>query len=203
MSRAPRRAFWPAVLLAGGLSAAAAPARAATVFETVDLGLKGELSGEANTRSYDWGPTVSVGLLSSDKSSRDRFKYEMEYSYDDSLSKVVGADASQQSRVRTSEFKYAKISVLQLFGWDLEEHLRFVPYASGGVQYVDSRADTDGERQNDFYWAPTWGVGVEFTLTPKTSLAVDFDANTLGDGRRISHLTLELKFSVLGDPDEE
>jgi opacity protein-like surface antigen len=180
----------------------AASARAESAFNSVSIGLKGSSAQETSEKSYDWGPTVSAEIVTSDKASRNRLKYEIEYDYDDSFSRLNAGGTEQSARVRTSEFKYGKLSVLQLFGYDLKEKMRFVPYVSGGVQYVDSRADTDGESRNDFYWAPTWGVGVEFSLGKKTTLALDYDANTLHGDRRIAHLSMELKFAVMGDPDE-
>ena len=185
-------------LLCAGLLLLSSRARAVSAFDSVEIGVKGSSGQDAGERSLGWGPTLAVGILTSDKTERNRFKYEMEYGYDDAYSKLSAADVHQQSRVRTHELKYGKISVLSLFGWDLKERLRFVPYASGGVQYVDSRGNADGERTADFYWAPTWGAGIEFALSKKTSLALDYDANTLGGSRRISNLSLALKIAVLG-----
>ncbi|MFI5346571.1 MAG: outer membrane protein [Elusimicrobiota bacterium] len=174
-------------------------ARASTSFDSVEVGLKGNTGQDAGERSFDWGPTLSVGILTSDKGDRDRFKYEMEYSYDDAYSKLSAAGTEQQSRVRTHELKYAKISLLGVRGYDLKERLRFVPFVSGGVQYVDSRGNADGERVEDFYWAPTWGAGVDITLSKKTTLGLAYDANTLGGSRRVASFSLELKIAVLGD----
>lgn len=180
----------------------AAPAFAGSAFESVDVGLEGSLGRETDTRSLDWGPTLSLGVLSSDKAARYRFKYELEYAYDDYSSKFNAGGSSEQSRVRTHEFKYAKVSFLELFGWDIPERLRFTPYVSGGVQYVDSRSTSDGVRQTDFFWAPTWGAGIEFALNQRTTLGLDYDANTLGGSRRVSHLNLALKIAVFGNPEE-
>ncbi|MDE2141002.1 MAG: outer membrane beta-barrel protein [Elusimicrobia bacterium] len=183
----------------GLLLAVPAGARASSSFDSVAVGLKGASGQDAGERSFDWGPTLSVGILTSDKGDRDRFKYEMEYSYDDAYSKLSSADTQQQSRVRTHELKYAKLSLLGVRGWDLKERLRFVPFVSGGVQYVDSRGTADGERTQDYYWAPTWGVGVDFSLSPKTTLGLVYDSNTLGGDRRVASVSLELKVAVLGD----
>lgn len=185
-------------LFCAGLLLLPARARAVSAFESVSVGLKGSAGQETSERSVDWGPTLSVEILTSDKAERSRFKYEVEYAYDDATSKLSAAGVDQQSRVRTHELKYAKLSLLSLFGRDLRERLRFVPYASGGVQYVDSRGSADGERAVDFYWAPTWGAGIEFALSRKTTLAIDYDANTLGGKRRVANLTLELKLAVFG-----
>lgn len=171
-------------------------------FEAVSIGAAGNSSREANSRSYDWGPTLGVSAVTADEKARNRFRYEMEYSYNDARSKLESGETSQVTRVRTSEFKYAKISLLRLAGWDFKENLRFVPYASGGVQFVDSRETTDGETVVDRYTAPTWGVGVSFALGKKAALAIDFDRNTLSGSRAITHLSVSLKFAVVGDPEE-
>ena len=176
-----------------------AAARASSSFDSVAVGLKGNSGQYAGEKSFDWGPSFSVGLLTSNKGDRDRFKYEMEYSYDDAYSKLSVAGTDQQSRVRTHELKYAKLSLLGVRGYDLKERLRFVPFVSGGVQYVDSRGDTDGERVEDFYWAPTWGVGIDIALSQKTTLGLVYDANTLSGRRRVASFSLELKIAILGD----
>ena len=189
----------PLVVLA---LACAGAARAEGAIKSVGVGFKGSTGREAAERSYEWGPTLSAELLASAKDARTRLKYEIELNYDDSFSKLESGGTTQSSRVRTTEFKYGKLSLLQAFGYDLKEKLRFVPYVSGGYQYVDSRTDTDGELAHDFYWAPTYGAGIEFSLTKRTTLALDYDANTLRGDRRIAHLSLELKVAILGDPEE-
>jgi opacity protein-like surface antigen len=190
------------VLLVGVLAVLAGRAAAESASNSIQIGLKGSSSQETSEHNFDWGPTISAEIHTSSKTASNRFKYEMEYSYDDSLSKISSEGSSQSTRVRTSELRYGKLSLLQVHGYDLKERLHFVPYVAGGVQYVDSRATGDSSPKNDFYWAPTWGVGVEFALNKRTTLALDYDANALGDGRRISHLSLELKVAVLGDLDE-
>jgi opacity protein-like surface antigen len=186
-------------LLALGLLLSAGGARASTSFDSVSIGLKGNSGQDTGEKSFDWGPALSVAILTSAKGDRERFKYEMEYSYDDAYSKLSAPDAVQQARIRTHELKFAKVSLLGFRGWDLKEKLRFVPFVSGGVQYVDSRGNADGQRTEDFYWAPTWGAGVDFTLAKKTTLGLVYDTNTLGGSRRVSSVSFELKIAVLGD----
>lgn len=168
----------------------------------VQIGIKGSDSQDTSERTLDWGPTITGEIYTSTKTARTRFMYEMEFSYDDSLSRLSSDGEKQSSRTHESEFRFGKVSLLQVGGYDLKEHLRFVPYVAGGVQYVDSRSTSGSDVTHDAYWAATWGLGVEFALTKRTALALDYDANTLGGDRRVSHLSLELKVAVLGDLDD-
>lgn len=200
----------PAVL---GLAFLAAPAAAedegASVLDSLEVGLRGSVGREANWNDYDWGPTLSLGLVSSRKEAPSRFSYELELSYNDSFSKLSGEAYTSETRVRAAEFKYAKLSFLKLAGLDLRERLRFTPYLSGGVQYVDSREETrepddEGvyettELRRDFYWAPTAGAGIEFALAPRTTLALDYDQNFEGGNRRFRRFSFELKVRLFGE----
>lgn len=144
----------------------------------------------------------AAALVQPSGGARWRWRYEAELSYDDDLSKLSSEATQQSTRVQTLELKYAKLSALKVAGADLKERLRFVPYLYAGVQSVRSRTDTDGEVVRDRYWSPTWGAGVEFSLSKKTRLSLDWEQNTEGGERRITRLYLELKFAVVGDPDE-
>lgn len=168
----------------------------------IQLGLKGSSSQDTSERTFEWGPTITGEIYTSTKTARTRFKYEMEFTYDDSLSRLSSDGEAQSTRTHESEFRFGKISLLQVSGYDLKERLRFVPYVAGGIQYVDSRSTRGSDVTRDNYWAATWGVGVEFSLTKRTALGLDYDANTLGGDRRISHLSLEFKVAVLGDPED-
>ncbi len=200
-------------------AATAAPARAAEseveassssfrlggetfTFEAVKVGLKANTSREANARGYEWGPTLGVGVVASDASGSDKLRYELEYAYGDESSKLTSPGVSEESRVRTSEVKFAKLSLLKVHGYDLKERLRFVPYAAAGMQYADSRSTDNEETTTDHFWSPTWGAGIEFALGRKTTLSLDYEQNTEGGGRHISRLSLELKFDVVGSSDE-
>jgi opacity protein-like surface antigen len=187
------------LVLAALLLAPSGRAAAETESNSVKLGLKGSSSQETSEHSFEWGPTITAELFSSTKTARSRFKYETEFSYDDALSRISSDGEAQSTRVRASELRFAKVSLLQVSGYDLKERLRLVPYVAGGVQYVDSRSTSGSDVTKDNYWAATWGVGVEFSLNKRTTLGLDYDANTLGGDRRISHLSLELKVAVLGD----
>lgn len=205
----PRRALGRlaaalAVLLLAGAASADDDVETSTApvaFESVSVGLKGNSTREANWRGVDWGPVLGASAVASSPDGRRKLRYEMELSYDDDRSKLSSPNSEQATRVRTFELKYAKVSPLKLAGCDLQQRLRFVPYLSAGVQYVDSRADSDGELSTDYYWSPTWGAGIAFTLSKKTVLSLDFEQNTEGGARRISRLYLELKFAVVGDPE--
>ncbi|MFA6028668.1 MAG: autotransporter outer membrane beta-barrel domain-containing protein [Elusimicrobiota bacterium] len=201
---------------ARGAEPAAADKKAvepASILDTLEVGLRGSVGREANSRDYDWGPTLSLGLFSSGPDARNRFCYELEYSYNDAFSELRGDAYTQQTRVKTSELKYAKVSLLKLAGRDLRERFHFTPYLTGGVQYVDSREETreedeDGElalteRRRESYWAPTLGAGVEFALGSRTTLALDYDRNFESGNRRMHRLNLELKVRLFGDDEEK
>lgn len=81
----------------------------------------------------DGRPPITAEIHSSSKTASNRFKYEMGYNYDDSLSKISSNGSSQSTRARTSELRYGKLSLLQVHGYDLKERLHFVPYVAGGV----------------------------------------------------------------------
>jgi len=168
----------------------------------IQLGVKWADSQDTSERTFEWGPTITGEIYTSTKTARTRFKYEMEFSYDDSLSRLSSDGEAQSTRVHASELRFGKMSLLQVNGYDLKEHLRLVPYVAGGVQYIDSRSTSGSGVDTDHYWAATWGAGVELSLNKRTTLGVDYDANTLGGDRRIAHFSLELKVAVLGDLDD-
>lgn len=183
----------------------------ASPLNSFSIGLRGSAGREANGRDHDWGPTLGLDLLSSPESARHRFGYELEFSYNDAHWKLIGADSTQKTRVQSMELKYAKLSLLKLAGVDLDKRFRLVPYVSGGVQYVDSREETitpadpeedepeSTESSRDRYWAPTFGAGVRFSLTRRTSLALDYVQNTMSGNRRIARLSFELSVSLFGE----
>jgi opacity protein-like surface antigen len=176
--------------------------------QTLEIGLRGSKGREANTSDFDWGPTVSYGIMTSREGRRSRFKYELELSYNDAMTDFQSALSSQATRVRTAEFRYAKIHLLKLLGFDFKKRISIVPYVAGGIQYADTRQDsrTFDEDTEEFvsesarsrYWSPTIGAGAEIALNKKISLALDYDQNTEGGDRRVTRLTLELKFALFG-----
>ncbi|MBI3550327.1 MAG: hypothetical protein HY078_14905 [Elusimicrobia bacterium] len=169
----------------------------------LSLGLRGSFGREAQQRSVEWGPTLSLEIGSSEATARNRFKYELEYSYNDALTKLVEDEAAQTLRVRTHELRYAKVSLLRVAGFDVGKRFGMVPYLAGGVQYVDSRGDLGEEgRTVDFYWAPTMGAGLEMLISRRTTLALDYEQNFEGERRRISRFSFELKLRVFGEEDE-
>jgi opacity protein-like surface antigen len=176
--------------------------------QTLEIGLRGSKGREANTRDFDWGPTVSYGILTSPEKRRSRIKYELEISYNDAMTDFQSPLSSQATRVRTAEFRYAKLHLLRLLGFDFKKRIAIVPYVAGGIQYADSRQDSRtfdedtgahvSESVRSRYWSPTIGAGAEIALNKKMSLALDYDQNTEGGDRRVTRLTLELKYAVFG-----
>jgi opacity protein-like surface antigen len=174
----------------------------------MSIGLRGSKGREANTRDFDWGPTLSLEIMQSRKERSSRFKYELELSYNDAMTASRSGDTSQSTRVRTAEFRYAKISMLELFGFDLRNRTGIVPYAAGGIQHVDSREDSTAfdEDLGEFasttsrnrYWSPSFGVGAEVSLNTKVTLALDYNQNIASGDRRVERLSLELKVAVFG-----
>lgn len=175
---------------------------------TLEIGFRGSKGREASTSDFDLGPTVSLGLLTSPENHRTRVKYELEISYNDAMTDYQSSLASQATRVRALEFRYAKIHLLELFGFDFKKRILVVPYASGGVQHVDSRQDSRtfdedagafvSESLRQRYWSPTFGFGAEIALNKKVSLALDYDQNAESGDRRVTRLTFELKYAIWG-----
>lgn len=185
-----------------------------SLIQSLDIGLQGSMGREANWRDHDWGPTLSLGLLTSEESSHNRFSYELEYGYNDASSKLIGEDSTQKTRVRSHELKYGKISFLKLGGYDLQKRLRLTPYVAGGVQYVDSKEETytpadeeeeveeSTELHRSYYWSPTWSAGVEFYLNRRTTFSMSYEQNMKGGDRRMARLSLGLNVSLFGASEE-
>lgn len=176
---------------------------------SLEVGLRGSRGREANTRDFDWGPTLAYEVMESRKERSSRFKYELELSYNDAMSSSRSGDTSQSTRVRTAEFRYGKISLLELGDFDLHKRIGIVPYIAAGIQHVDSIEDSTSldedlgrivsERNRARYWSPSFGIGAEVALNPKLTLALDFNTNVATGDRRVERLSLELKFAVFGD----
>ena len=176
--------------------------------QTLEIGLRGSKGREANTSDFDWGPTISYEILTSPEKHLNRVKYDLEISYNDAMTDFQSALASEATRVRTAEFRYAKLHLLKLLGFDFKKRISIVPYVAGGIQYANSRQDTRtfdegtgefvSERQRERYWSPTLGAGAEIALNKRMALALDYDQNTEGGDRRVTRLTLELKLAVFG-----
>jgi opacity protein-like surface antigen len=206
-----------AALVLPAVRAAAAAAKPAAEEEEEDdgkgehkleLGLRGSRGREANARDYEWGPTLSYEIMASRKERSSRFKYELEFNYNDAASSSRSGDTSQSTRVRTAEFRYAKVSMLELAGFDLKKKLGVVPFVTGGIQYADSREDSTSPDEGtggivsttarDRFWSPTFGLGAEVSVNKKVTLALDYNQNVANGDRRVSRLSLELKFAVFG-----
>jgi opacity protein-like surface antigen len=162
------------------------------------VGFKVDAGREDSARYSELGPTLDLTLTTSRKDAANRFKYELELGYDDYWTKLYGGPEDESSRVRTVELKYAKLSLLQIAGWDFHKNLGLVPFVTGGVQYVDSRADEGGTRVNRFYWAPTFGGGFDVALKKKLTLGLEYEQNTEGGARQVTRFSLELKYDVFG-----
>ena len=51
---------------------------------------------------------------------------------------------------------------------------------------------------NDFYWAPTFGGGVDIALKKKLTLSLAYDQNTEKGDRLVRRFSVELRFDVFG-----
>ena len=171
------------------------------------LGVSGSLGRESNVKDYDWGPTLSLDLVSSDEEASTRLRYGLEASYNDASTRVTGSEGPQATRVKTFNFRYARVSLLELAGFDLQERLGLVPFVAGGVQHVDSRTtetveNDDGVRSDsttrDSYWSPSWGVGAEIRLNSRLNMVLDYSFNAQHYVRRVERLSLEMKVRVFG-----
>lgn len=171
------------------------------------LGVSGSLGREANVDDHDWGPTVNLDLVTTDEDSPTRLRYGLEASYNDASTRVRGSEGPQTTRVKTFNFRYARVSLLKLAGFDLRERIGLVPFIAGGVQHVDSRTtetveNDDGVRSDsttrDSYWSPSWGVGAEVRLNSRLNLVLDYATNAQHYVRRVERLSLEMKLRVFG-----
>jgi opacity protein-like surface antigen len=173
----------------------------------LEVGLRGSRGREASTSDFDWGPTVSYALVTSRSWKRNRFRYELEATYNDAMTDFQTRTSSLATRVRAAEFRYAKVHLLKLLGFDLRRRLGFVPYASGGIQYVDQRQDSRDFDEDSLayfststrqrYWSPTFGFGAEVPLNKRVTLALDYGQNSEEGDRKVARLSLELKVAVL------
>lgn len=175
---------------------------------TLEVGFRGSKGREASTSDFDWGPTVSLGILTSPENHTTRVKYELELSYNDAMTDYQSTLASQATRVRQLEFRYAKVHLLELFGFDFKKRVLLVPYVAGGVHHVDTRQDSRNfdedtglyfsESVRQRYWSATFGFGAAIELNKRVSLALDYDQNAERGDRRVSRLSFELKYAVWG-----
>lgn len=133
--------------------------------------------------------------------------YGLEASYNDAETKLRTAESSSRTRTRFVDLRYAKVSFLKLFGFEIPT-LGFTPYVAAGAQYADQRSEdiqkdppdpdeVTGTR--DYYWSTTWGFGAEVPIGTRATLVVDVDQNTRGGLRYNRRLSVELKFRVLGE----
>ena len=171
------------------------------------LGVSGSLGREANVDDHDWGPTVSLDLVTTDEDSPTRLRYGLEASYNDASTRFRGSEGPQATRVKAFNFRYARVSLLKLAGFDLRERLGLVPFVAGGVQHVNSLyretvENDDGVRSDvtttDNYWSPSWGVGAEIRLNSRLNLILDYSFNGQRYVRRVERLSLEMKVRVFG-----
>ncbi len=171
------------------------------------LGISGSRGREANVDDFNWGPTLSLELVSSDEDARTRLRYGVEASYNDASTRFAGSEGPQTTRVKTFDFRYAKVSLLKLWGFDLRERVGLVPYIAGGVQHIHTRTqetvEDDNERRTqsvtlDNYWSPSWGVGTEIRLNSRLNMVLDYSFNAQHYERRVNRLSLEMKVRVFG-----
>lgn len=175
---------------------------------SVEVGVSGSMGREANVEDHDWGPTLSVELACTPRHYPFVFGYGMEASYNDAETRLKTEENTSLTRTRFADIRYAKISFLRVFGFDVPR-LGFTPYAATGVQYADQRSEefvknappTPDARtvSRDGYWSSTWGFGAEVPIGSRATLVLDIDQNTRGGLRYQRRLSLELKFRVLGE----
>ncbi len=172
------------------------------------LGVTGSTGREANIVDRSWGPIATLELVSTDEDAPTRLRYGLEASYNDASTRFVGPDGDQQGRVRTLDLRYARISILKLFGLDLQEKLGLVPFVAGGLQHVNSSLnqtvedDNTGARSNqrtdESFWSPSWGVGAEIRLTSRLNFVLDYNRNTESGEKATNRLSLAMKVRVFG-----
>lgn len=194
-------------------SAAAAEAEAEEDEEefgpTLELGVAGSMGREANVEDHSWGPKLSLDVASTPEELPFVVGYGLEASYNDSETKLRTAENSSLTRTRFVDLRYAKFSVLKLFGFDISGRLGFTPYVATGAQYADQRSEevVRGEPPDpdevtvtrDHYWSSTWGFGAEVPIGTRATLVLDVDQNTRGGLRYNRRISVELKFRVLGE----
>lgn len=161
-----------------------------------EVGLRGNLSREANESGYEWGPTVSLELFPAEARGANRFRYSMELSFNDSLTRLSDEDGDRSTRVQTAELRYAKVHAVEVLGFDIGKRLGVIPYVAGGVQHVDSRETSPDESTRQNYWSPTWATGLEVALNKKLTLALDYERNGESGNRRVSRFSVELKLNL-------
>lgn len=174
---------------------------------SVELGVSGSMGREANSEDHNWGPKLSVDIACTPRHHPFVIGYGMEASYDDAETKLTTAENSSRTRTRFVDVRYAKVSFLKLFGFDVTR-LGFTPYVATGVQYADQRSEEvvksppDPDEvtvSRDYYWSSTWGFGAEVPVGTRATLVLDVDQNTRGGLRYSRRLSVELKFRVFGD----
>lgn len=176
---------------------------------TLELGIAGSMGREANVEDHDWGPKIGLDIASTPEELPFVVGYGLEASYNDAETKLRTAENSSRTRTRFTDIRYAKVSFLKLFGFDIPGKLGFTPYVATGVQYADQRSEevVRGEPPDpdevtvtrDYYWSSTWGFGGEVPIGSRATLVLDVDQNTRGGLRYNRRISLELKFRVLGE----
>lgn len=176
---------------------------------SLELGVAGSTGREANVEDHDWGPKLSLDIACTPMHLPFAVGYGLEASYNDAETRLVTAENSSRTRTRFVDLRYAKFSILKLFGFEVPEKLGFTPYVATGAQYADQRSEEtvrggDGDPDEttvtrDHYWSTTWGFGAEIPIGSRATLVLDMDQNTRGGLRYNRRLSLELKFRVLGE----
>lgn len=174
---------------------------------TLELGVAGSMGREANVEDHDWGPKVSLDVACTPYHLPFAVGYGLQASYNDAETKLRTAESSSRTRTRFVDLRYAKVSFLKLFGFEIPK-LGFTPYVAAGAQYADQRSediqkDPPGPDEltitRDYYWSTTWGFGAEVPIGTRATLVVDVDQNTRGGLRYNRRLSVELKFRILGE----
>ncbi|MCX5786020.1 MAG: outer membrane beta-barrel protein [Elusimicrobia bacterium] len=158
-----------------------------TISLTSDFNL--ETTGDSRTVHYR--PGLSVECASNMKFYNHAFEWSLEVYYD--YNRYKGPD----NRLLTSTLglNLAKIMLTRLNGKDLKA---VRPYLLAGMELTALKENSSDESHKITFASPTFGLGLEFNVTSKASLNIEYQQNIQEGVTRRSSVMCGLSYAILG-----
>lgn len=193
------------VLSACLLISAAAPAFARTAPGTearsVSISLDGSLDNNGDSRTAGLRAGAMLDFASELKLGSSALEWNLEAYFDYSRSETPG----YESTAKSLGLDLTRIALSRL---GEKEPDIFKPYLLTGLQLSwlkETTEDDEGTSSSSSsrFLSPVVGGGVEWKLSGRTGLNLEYRSNLAGGGRRISGLTLGVSYALFGAEEQE
>ena len=158
---------------------------------TVSLTSDFNLETTGDSRTVHFRPGISVECASNMKFYDHAFEWSLELYYD--YNRYSGSDNSLLTS--TLGLNFAKIMLTRFKGSDLKV---VKPYMLAGMELTALKENSSEENRKITFASPTFGLGLEFHVTSKASLSIEYQQNLQEGPTRRSSVMCGLSYDIFG-----